>query len=179
MIYKIIIIIFLIMIAVVYSGNNKSENLNIEIDSQAPLFTSIDHNKNEIKLKDYIEHYVVIYFFPKAFTPGWTKQACGFRDKYSIYIDNNVTVLGISYDSPKKLKKFKEKHNLPFTLISDKDKYISKQYNSGGMLFPSRKTIIIRPGGTVVDIINNVNIDSHSNDIIKIILDDKLLKDKN
>ena len=70
MIYKIIIIIFLIMIAVVYSGNNKSENLNIEIDSQAPLFTSIDHNKNEIKLKDYIEHYVVIYFFPKAFTPG-------------------------------------------------------------------------------------------------------------
>ena len=176
MIYKIIIIIFVIMFAVVYSRNKKSENLNFEIGSPAPLFTSIDHNNNEINLKDYLESYVVIYFFPKVFTPGWTKQACGFRDTYSIYKDNTTIVLGISYDSPNKLKKFKQKHNLPFTLISDKDKSISKQYNSGGILFPSRKTIVIRPGGTIISIVENVNIDAHADDIIKAILDDKKLK---
>jgi len=65
---------------------------------------------------------------------------------------------------------------LPFTLISDKDKSISKQYNSGGILFPSRKTIVIRPGGTIISIVENVNIDAHADDIIKAILDDKKLK---
>ena len=86
--------------------------------------------------------------------------------------ENNIIVLGVSYDNPEKLNKFRKKHNLPFTLISDKDKTISKLYNSGGMLFTSRKTIIINPEGVILNIIDNVNIDTHSDDIMKIVLDE-------
>ena len=179
MIYKIVVLILLIMVALVYSKNKDNGTNALKTTDIAPLFISIDHNDNEIKLSDYLGKYVVIYFFPKAFTPGWTKQACGFRDKYDIYIDNNIVVLGISYDSPKKLRKFREKHRLPFTFISDYDKSISKKYNSGGILFPSRKTIIIDPKGTIIEIVENINIDSHSTDIINIVLNHQKLEDIN
>ena len=172
MISKILIVIFIIMVAIVYSRNKDDNKSQIKVKDKAPLFKAIDHSNNEISFQDYLGNYVVIYFFPKAFTPGWTKQACGFRDKYSIYKENNIIVLGVSYDEPKKLDKFRKKHNLPFTFISDKDKTISKQYNSGGMLFPSRKTIIVDPEGFVLNLIDNVNIETHSDDIIKIVLDD-------
>ena len=172
MIYKILVIIFLIMIAIVYSKSKDDNKINIKVKDKAPLFSAIDHNNNVTSLKDYLGKYVVIYFFPKAFTPGWTKQACGFRDIYFSYKENNIIVLGVSYDNPEKLNKFRKKHNLPFTFISDKDKTISKLYNSGGMLFPSRKTIIINPEGVILNIIDNVNIDTHSDDIMKIVLDE-------
>ncbi len=172
MISKILIVMFLIMVAIVYSKNKDDNKSQIKVKDRAPLFEAIDHNNNLINLKDYLGNYVVIYFFPKAFTPGWTKQACGFRDKYSIYKENNIIVLGVSYDESEKLNKFRKKHSLPFTFISDTDKTISKKYNSGGMLFPSRKTIIINPEGIILNFIDNVNIDTHSDDIIKIVLDD-------
>ena len=70
MIYKIVVLILLIMVALVYS-KNKDNGINaLKTTDIAPLFTSIDHNDNEIKLSDYLGKYVVIYFFPKAFTPG-------------------------------------------------------------------------------------------------------------
>ena len=171
MIYKIIILIFLILITMLFSSNKGG--IDLKQFDQAPLFTAFNHLNEEISLQDYLGNYVVLYFFPKSFTPGWTKQACGFRDKYSIYKDNNTVVLGISYDTPKKLNKFKEKHNLPFTFISDRDKTVSKLYNSGGFFFPSRKTFIISPKGEIIKIIESINIDSHAKNIINIILNDQ------
>ena len=145
----------------------------LNIGMKAPDFIASDQNNNQIQLYDYLGKYIVIYFFPKAFTPGWTKQACGFRDNFSMYKENNITILGISYDPPEKLNKFRKKHNIPFTFISDRKKTISKLYNSGGILFPSRKTIIINPEGNILKIIENINIETHSNEIIDIILDDQ------
>ena len=171
MVLKILIISSIIIIAILYSKNNSE--IIIETNKSAPVFSAIDHNENEINIKDYIGQYVVLYFFPKAFTPGWTKQACGFRDQYSIYQENNISVIGVSYDSPKKLNKFREKHKLPFIFISDNKKEISRLYNSGGILFPSRKTIIINPKGNILEIIEDVNIATHSKDIIDIIINDK------
>ena len=143
---------------------------------KAPLFTALDQSKQEINIKDYLGKYVVLYFFPKAFTPGWTKEACGFRDKYSIFKENNISIIGVSYDSYVKLNNFKKKHNIPFTFISDTDKKISKLYNSNGFFFPSRKTIIIDPLGNIKYIFKDVSIDSHPEDILKMILNDKILE---
>ena len=70
MIYKILVIIFLIMIAIVYSKSKDDNKINIKVKDKAPLFSAIDHNNNVTSLKDYLGKYVVIYFFPKAFTPG-------------------------------------------------------------------------------------------------------------
>ena len=75
----------------------------------------------------------------------------------------------MSYDAPEKLKLFQKKHNLPFTLISDRDKSISKLYGSKGLFFPKRKTIIINPKGIVEHVFDKVNIDSHPSDIMKFI----------
>ena len=170
MLYKLIAILSSIAICIVFA--NKINSNILEVNSKAPPFKAIDHNEETIALKDFLGKYVVIYFFPRSFTPGWTKQACGFRDKYDDYKKNNINVLGISYDPPKKLKKFKEKHNLPFTFISDKDKNITKLYNSSGFFFPARKTIVINPNGYIIDIIEDIKIDTHASDII-----DRVLKD--
>ena len=70
MIYKIVVLILLIMVALVYSKNKDNGTNPLKTNDIAPLFISIDHNDNEIKLSDYLGKYVVIYFFPKAFTPG-------------------------------------------------------------------------------------------------------------
>ncbi len=165
MLYKLILAIIALAICIIY-GKSKNNSNVLEVNSKAPLFTGIDHNKETIALKDFLGEYVVIYFFPRSFTPGWTKQACGFRDKYDDYKKNNINVLGISYDTPEKLKKFKEKHNLPFKFVSDKKKNITKLYGSSGFFFPSRKTIIVNPNGYIIDIIEDIKIDIHANDII-------------
>ena len=92
-----------------------------DIGKVAPAFTTTDENGNKVALKDYRGQIVVLYFYPKAMTPGCTVQACGLRDSKKELDKLNVVTLGISPDPSPRLLKFKERDELNFTLLSDED----------------------------------------------------------
>lgn len=112
---------------------------------------------------------VIIYFYPKANTPGCTKQACGIRDVFSKFKENNIVVLGISVDSKESIKEFIDDHNLNFPLLSDTNKEVSKLYgvlNNIGI--DSRITFVIDKKGNIASILKDVDVETHAEYIYKI-----------
>ena len=101
----------------------------LEVGIKAPDFTLSDQNGDTRKLSDYLGKKVVLYFYPKAMTSGCTKQACGFGELYPSFTEKGAVVIGVSRDSSASLKKFEEKYNLPFTLLSDPDKRVHMLYD--------------------------------------------------
>ncbi len=89
------------------------------IGNEAIDFALEDQDGNLVRLSDYKGQKIVLYFYPKDSTPGCTKQACGFRDSYDVFVGKNVKVIGVSKDSVKSHKNFSLKQELPFTLVSD------------------------------------------------------------
>ena len=139
------------------------------VGENAPDFTLNDQSGKQHSLKNYKGKKLVIYFFPKAFTPGWTKQACGLRDNYTSFIENSISILGVSYDSESQLAGFKEKYNLEFDLLSDANKIMGKLYDVNSFyFFPQRKTFLINEKGVLVHVMNSVNINNHAEDILAI-----------
>ncbi len=101
----------------------------LEVGIKAPDFTLSDQNGDTRKLSDYLGKKVVLYFYPKAMTSGCTKQACGFGELSPSFTEKGAVVIGVSRDSSASLKKFEEKYNLPFTLLSDPDKSVHMLYD--------------------------------------------------
>ncbi|HBW84073.1 MAG TPA: thioredoxin-dependent thiol peroxidase, partial [Gammaproteobacteria bacterium] len=102
--------------------------------SLAPAFTLTDQNGNKISLKDFQgEKHVVLYFYPKALTPGCTIQACGLRDSLRSLEQLESVALGVSPDPVARLKKFEEKEGLNFTLLSDKDHALADKFGVWGL----------------------------------------------
>ena len=101
----------------------------IDINDKAPDFTLPDQNGEEVSLKDFRGKYVVLYFYPRADTPGCTIEACEFRDSYRKMQNTGAVLLGISPDTPGAQKKFEEKFNLPFTLLGDAEKKVCNAYD--------------------------------------------------
>jgi peroxiredoxin Q/BCP len=104
----------------------------VSTGDKAPNFVLKDQNETEVKLEDYKGKKVLVYFYPKADTPGCTKQACSVRDSKAELADLGVHVIGISPDAPGKQKKFDDKYNLGFTLLSDQDNFVAKAYGAWG-----------------------------------------------
>src|SRR5436309_537661 len=102
--------------------------MDISINDKAPEFTLPDQNGEEVALKDFRGKYVVLYFYPRADTPGCTIEACEFRDSYRKIQNTGAVILGISPDQPKAQKKFEEKFELPFTLLGDAEKKVANTY---------------------------------------------------
>ena len=100
-----------------------------KIGQLAPDFSLEDQDGKLHSLGYYEGKKLVVYFFPKAFTPGWTKQACGFRDESDNFKELGIVVLGISFDSKNSLKAFKEKYRIPFNFLSDNKKKVGKTNN--------------------------------------------------
>ena len=98
----------------------------------APDFTLTSDKGEEITLSDFQGQRVILYFYPKADTPGCTKQACALRDVYPQIESENAVVIGISPDEPDKLVKFREKYDLPFILLSDPDHAVAEAYEAWG-----------------------------------------------
>lgn len=98
----------------------------------APDFTLISDAGTEVRLSDFRGKKVVLYFYPKADTPGCTTQACTIRDTYPVIADKDVVVIGISPDSPETLAKFRAKYALPFILLSDPDHAVAEAYGAWG-----------------------------------------------
>ena len=95
---------------------------------KAPSFTLPDQDGNPVRLTDFEGETVVLYFYPKADTPGCTQQACGIRDRSADYERAGAVVVGVSPDPPDKLRAFADKHDLPFTLLSDADHKVAEKY---------------------------------------------------
>ncbi len=137
---------------------------NIKIGEAAPDFSLEDENGKTFTLADYKNKSpVVIYFYPKANTPGCTKEACGIRDNFSKFKENNIVIFGISVDSKEDIKKFTDDYNLNFPLLSDITKSTSKNYgvlNNFGLA--NRITFIIDKNGKISKILKNFDIEKHS-----------------
>ena len=141
----------------------------IEPGEKAPDFALSDQDGREVKLSDFHGEPVVLYFYPKADTPGCTTQACGVRDHQREYGVAGAKVLGISPDPPAKLKRFEEKHALNFTLLSDEDHATADAYGVwakksmyGKTYFGNeRTTFVIDPEGTVASVLRKVKPAEH------------------
>ena len=104
----------------------------LETGAMAPAFTLTADDGTQVSLSDFRGKKVALYFYPKADTPGCTRQACAIRDVYPDIEGEDVVVIGISPDQPDKLVKFREKYDLPFILLSDPDHEVAEAYGAWG-----------------------------------------------
>jgi peroxiredoxin Q/BCP len=104
----------------------------LNVGEKAPAFTLTSDKGEEISLSDYQGQKRIVYFYPKADTPGCTKQACALRDVYPQIETEDAVVIGISPDDPEDLVKFREKYDLPFILLSDPDHEVAETYGAWG-----------------------------------------------
>ncbi|MBK6328093.1 MAG: thioredoxin-dependent thiol peroxidase [Chloroflexi bacterium] len=104
----------------------------IEIGELAPEFELTSAENERVKLSDFRGQRVVLFFYPKAATPGCTTQACGFRDNYAVITEHNATVVGISPDEPPALAKWKSEEHFPYPLLSDSDHAVAEAYGAWG-----------------------------------------------
>lgn len=129
----------------------------------APQFESVTESGEKFSLGDLIgKANIVLYFYPKDFTAGCTKEACTFRDNWDKVNSLGATVIGVSSDSPDTHSRFKKEHNLQFTLVSDQDKRIRKLYGVESRLIPPRTTFVIDKQGKIRSVFNSqVNVTKH------------------
>lgn len=149
----------------------------MQTGDKAPGFTLPDQNGNMISLKDFYGKTVVLYFYPKDNTPGCTRQACAFAAKYNEFVQKETVVIGISRDSTASHKKFADKHDLPFILLSDPEHQIIEQYGawqekklygkvSMGIV---RTTFIINGNGIITHIMPKVKPDTNAEEILALL----------
>jgi peroxiredoxin Q/BCP len=155
-----------------FSGNEELMNLNI--NDKAPDFSLHDENDKEVSLKALRGKVVVLYFYPRADTPGCTIEACAFRDTYKQIQKTGAVLLGISPDTPKAQKKFRDKFNLPFFLLADADKKVAEAYgvvqekNMYGkkVMGIARTTFVIGPDGKIQHIFPKVKPEGHAVEVL-------------
>lgn len=147
------------------------------LDQPAPQFTTTDQNGDEVSLSDFKGKKVVLYFYPKASTPGCTVQAGGIRDSKAAFAKANTVVLGISPDTTKRLTNFTTKQELNFTLLSDEDHSIAESYGVWALkkfmgkeyIGIHRLTFIIDEEGVLRHIMEKVKTKTHHEDVLEII----------
>ncbi len=118
----------------------------LSIGAQAPDFSAETHDGVALQLSEILEHSaVVLFFYPRDFTPGCTAEACAFRDDYTDFVEAGATVIGVSADSGESHRRFAQHHNLPFALISDADGALRKAYGVDKVwgVLPGRVTFVI------------------------------------
>lgn len=146
----------------------------LKIGDKAPDFEAKDQAGNTIKLSDYAGKKLVLFFYPKASTPGCTAEACDLRDNYKMFLSKGYDVLGVSADSARRQQNFINKNELPYPLLADEDKTV---INAFGVWGPKkfmgreydgihRTTFIIDENGMLEDVITKVKTKEHTNQIL-------------
>ena len=146
----------------------------LKIGDKAPSFESVDEKGNTVKLTDYKGKKLVLFFYPKASTPGCTNEACDLRDNYQAFLAKGYKVLGASADSAKRQQNWINKHELPFPLLADETKEV---INAFGIWGPKkfmgkeydgihRTTFVIDENGIIEDIISKVKTKEHAKQIL-------------
>jgi peroxiredoxin Q/BCP len=147
----------------------------IEEGKPAPDFELKTDTGESVKLSDFRGKQVVLYFYPKDDTPGCTTQACGIRDVYGEFQKEGAVVLGVSPDDESSHVKFKDKYELPFTLLADTDHAVSEEYGVWGekkymgrtYMGVDRSTFVIDADGNVKRVMHKVKPDSHADDVLE------------
>ena len=147
----------------------------IEPGESAPDFELPDEDGNFVKLSSLRGKPVVVYFYPKADTPGCTTQACGVRDHVADYAKAGARVLGISPDPVRAVKRFHEKFDLSFTLLADEDHAVCEAYGVWGEKSmygrkywgAQRSTFVVDAGGVVAHVIPKVSPKTHDDEVLK------------
>ena len=146
----------------------------LDIGDQAPEFELPDQNGEPVALADYDDRRVVLYFYPRADTPGCTTEAAGFRDAWDEFEERDVAVLGVSDDPVPDLSAFAEEYDLPFRLLSDEDGEVASAYGSYGEknMFGDtfdgvfRNTYVIGTDGTITRVYDGVSPEGHAEEIL-------------
>ncbi len=144
--------------------------MRLEIGDAAPYFSRPNQAGETVTLDDYAGGGLVLYFYPRAFTPGCTTESCDFRDRRDDLYTSGYEILGVSPDPPSKLAKFQEEHGLTFPLLSDEDHTMAEAYGAWGekknygKTYEGliRSTIVIAPDGTVEHAWYNVRAKGHA-----------------
>ncbi|MEO0144575.1 MAG: peroxiredoxin [candidate division WOR-3 bacterium] len=140
------------------------------IGTLVPIFEGIATNGEIITNETIKGKWTIIFFYPKAFTPGCTNEVCNLRDNYSNLLKYNVNIYGISRDDIDTQKKFKEKYNLQYELIADPEGKIIKAFGVAGIGGNAqRKTFIINPEGKIVYIFEKVDTKNHAQQIEEVL----------
>lgn len=147
----------------------------LKIGDKAPDFSGIDQNGSTVQLKDFKGKKVVLFFYPKASTPGCTAEACDLQNNIDRFVAKNYQVIGVSADSQKRQLNFAIKNNLQYPLIADEDKVVINAYGVWGpKKFMGREfdgihrtTFIINEDGFIEDIIEKVKTKEHTTQILK------------
>lgn len=146
----------------------------LKIGDKAPDIESIDQNNKTIRSKDYLGKKIILFFYPKASTPGCTVEACNLRDNYQEFLKKGYEVIGVSADSQKRQFNFATKNNLPYSLLVDENKDIINAYGVWGpKKFMGkeydgihRTTFVIDESGNIENIISKVKTKEHSAQIL-------------
>ena len=146
-----------------------SENVRLEPGAAAPMFSLPNDAGETTSLADHAGERVIVYFYPKANTPGCTKEACDFRDSLAQLNGAGVTVVGISPDPPERLAKFRKDHGLTFPLLSDVDKAVMRSYGAFGekknygkvVQGVIRSTFVVGADGMIEKALYNVRATGH------------------
>lgn len=147
----------------------------LKVGDKAPNFSGLDQNGTSHKLTDYTGKKLVVFFYPKASTPGCTAEACDLRDNFAHFQSSNYALLGVSADNAKAQLKFVEKYDLPFPLLADEDKSVIQAFGVWGpKKFMGkeydgihRTTFVIDETGIIEDVISDVKTKAHAAQILK------------
>ena len=136
--------------------------------ADAPEFSVNDHNGNKINLKDFLGKKIVLWFYPKADTPGCTMEGQGFRDDFKKFQEKDIQIFGVSLDNENDNKAFAEKFSFPYPLLCDVDREVALSYqavSSKEDQYASRISYVIGEDGKILESIENVDTKNHSNDL--------------
>ena len=147
----------------------------LQIGDAAPNFKSLDEAGNTVSLADYKGKKLVLFFYPKASTPGCTVEACNLRDNFELLKEKGFELLGVSADSQKRQTNFRNKYNFPFPLLADEDKEVIHAFGVWGLKkFMGReydgihrKTFLIDEKGFVMRVIDKIKTKSHASQILE------------
>lgn len=147
---------------------------HLKVGDKAPDFTALDQDGNTVKLNDFNGKKLVLFFYPKASTPGCTAEACDLSDNYARFTSKGYDVLGVSADSQKRQANFKNKYGFPYNLLADEDKAVIEAYGVWGpKKFMGkeydgihRTTFIIDENGVIEEVISKVKTKAHAEQIL-------------
>ncbi len=141
---------------------------------KAPHFEALNQDGKTLRLSDFSDRKLVLYFYPKDDTPGCTAEACNLRDNHNALIDAGYAVLGVSPDDPKKHRKFIDKFELPFDLLADTEQTVANAYGvwveksmyGRKYMGMARTTFVIDGDGTILEVIEKVDTKNHTAQIL-------------